>query len=85
MCVCVNCSVRSPRTVTHQVSLSLGFSRKDYWSGLLFPSPEDLPDSEIEPLSPALQANSLLFELRGYLLNVMSLNNYNIQYKGYTF
>ena len=83
--MCVNCSVRSPRTVAHQVSLSLGFSRKDYWSGLLFPSPEDLPDSEIEPLSPALQANSLLFELRGYLLNVMSLNNYNIQYKGYTF
>ena len=63
----------------------MGFSRQEYWSGLLFPSPEDLPDSEIEPLSPALQANSLLFELRGYLLNVMSLNNYNIQYKGYTF
>ena len=68
-----------------QVSLSLGFSRKDYWRGLLFPSPEDLPDSEIEPSSPALQANSLPFEPQGYLLNVNSLNNYRIQYKGYTF
>ena len=50
-----------------------------------FPLPEDLPNSGIEPSSPALQANSLPFELQGYLLNVMSLNNYRIQYKGYTF
>jgi len=40
----------------------LGFSRQEYWSGLPFPSPEDLPDPGIEPVSPvtlALQANSL--------------------------
>ena len=47
------------------VSLSVEFSRQEYWSGLLFPSPEDLPDPGIEPWSPALQAYSLLFELQG--------------------
>ena len=40
-------------------SLSMGFPRKEYWSGLLFPSPGDLPDPGIEPRSPALQADSL--------------------------
>ena len=35
------------------------FSRQEYWSGLPFPSPEDLPDPGIEPESPALQADSL--------------------------
>ena len=35
------------------------FSRQEYWSGHPFPSPEDLPDSEIEPKSPALQIDSL--------------------------
>ena len=37
----------------------MGFSRQEYWSRLLFPSPEDLPDPGIEPGSPALQADSL--------------------------
>ena len=41
------------------------FSRQEYWSGLPFPSPEDLPDSRIKPWSNALQADSLLFELQG--------------------
>ena len=41
-------------TVAHQVPLSLGFSSQEYWSGLPFPSPGDLPDSGIEPKSPAL-------------------------------
>ena len=47
-----------------QASLSMGFSRKEYWSGFPFPSPEDLPDSGIEPGSPALQADSLPSELQ---------------------
>ena len=38
------------------------FSRQEYWSGLPFPPPEDLPDSGIKPVSPALQADSLLSE-----------------------
>ena len=55
----------TPRTVAHQAPLSMGFSRQEYWSGLSFPSPEDLPDPGIEPWSPALQADSLPFELQG--------------------
>ena len=50
-------------TVARQVSLSMGFSRQEYWSGLPFPSPGDLPEPGIEPRSPALQADSLLTEL----------------------
>ena len=46
-------------TVARQAPLSIGFSRQEYWSGLPFPSPGDLPDPGIEPRSPALQANSL--------------------------
>ena len=43
----------------------MGISRQEYWSGLLFPSPGDLPGPGIEPRSPALQANFLLTELPG--------------------
>ena len=49
----------SPWTVAHQASPSMGFSRQEYWSGLTFPSPGDLPDPGIETVSPALQADSL--------------------------
>ena len=41
-------------TITHQAPLSMGFPRQEYWSGLPFPSPGDLPDPGIEPASPAL-------------------------------
>ena len=46
-------------TVAYQAPLSMGFSRKEYWSGLPFPLLRDLPDPGIEPTSPALQANFL--------------------------
>ena len=46
-------------TVAHQASLSMGFSRQEYWSGLPCPPPGDLPDPGIEPVSLALQADSL--------------------------
>ena len=49
--------------LSFEAPLSMGFSRQEYWSGLPFPSPGDLPDPEIEPGSPALQADSLLTEL----------------------
>ena len=39
----------------------MGFSRQEYWSGLLFPLPGDLPDPGTEPGSPALQVNYLLW------------------------
>ena len=44
----------TPWTVAYQASHSMGFSRQEYWSGLPFPSPGDLPDPGIEPGSPAL-------------------------------
>ena len=43
-----------------QAPLSIKFSRQEYWSGLPFPSPGDLPVPGIEPVSPALQADSLI-------------------------
>ena len=48
----------TPWTVAHQASLSMEFPRQEYWSGLLFPSPGDLPDPGIKLASPALQADS---------------------------
>ena len=55
-----NCKVLSnswdPMDSTRQASLSMGFLRQEYWSGVLFPLPRDLPDPGIEPPSPALQA-----------------------------
>ena len=44
----------TPWIVAYQASPSMGFSRQEYWSGLPFPSPEDLPNPGIEPGSPAL-------------------------------
>ena len=58
-------TLATPWTVAHQAPLSMGFSRQEYWSGLPFPSPGDLPDPGIEPGSPELQADSLPTELRG--------------------
>ena len=55
----------TPWTVAHQVPPSMGFSRQEYWSGLPFPSPGDLPDPEIEPRSPALQGGALTSEPPG--------------------
>ena len=55
----------TPWTVALQVPLSMGFSRQEYWSGLPFPSPGDLPNLGIRPGPPALQADSLPTELQG--------------------
>ena len=65
--VCISPSVMSdsetPQTVAHQPPLSKGFTRQEYWSGKPFSSPGGLPDPEIKPGSPALQADSLLIKL----------------------
>ena len=55
-----NCSVATPRTVAHWAPLSMGFSRQEYWSGLPFPSPGEIPQPRMEPTSlvsptPAVQ------------------------------
>ena len=57
----------TPWTVARQARLSMGFSRQEYWSGLPFPSPGDLSDSEIEPVSPALADGFFTIELPGKL------------------
>ena len=44
----------TPWTVAHQARLSMEFSRQEYWSGLPFPTPGDLPDPGIKPISPLL-------------------------------
>ena len=58
----VGCSVVSdsatPRTVARQAALSMESSKQEYWSGLPFASPGDLPDPQIKPGSPALEADS---------------------------
>ena len=55
------------------------FSRQEYWSGLPFLSPEELPDPGIEPWSPASQADSLLFELQGSPMNLAAYYKYEIE------
>ena len=55
----------SMECIAHQAPLSMEFSRQEYWSGLLFPSPGDLSNPGIKPRSPALQADSLPAEAPG--------------------
>ena len=55
----------TPWTVACQASLSMEFSRHEYWSGLPFPSPGALPDPGIEPGSPTLQGDALPSEPQG--------------------
>ena len=55
----------TPWTVARQAPLSMGFSRQECWSGLPFPSPEDIPDQGTEPTSFALQVDSLPSEPLG--------------------
>ena len=54
----------TPWTVAYHAPPSMGFSRQEYWNGLPFPSPGDLPDPRIESGSPALQADSLPRDMR---------------------
>ena len=58
----------TPWTVAPQAPLSMGFSRQEYWSGLPFPSPGDLPNPGMEARSPALQADALPSELKGFAM-----------------
>ena len=62
---------------TCQAPPSMGLSRYEYWSGLPFPSPGDIPNPGIEPRSPALQADSLLSELQGKLLGIFPTRGLN--------
>ena len=55
----------TPWSVAHQAPLSIGFPRQEYWSGLSFPSPGDLPDLGIEPTSPVLAGIFFITEPSG--------------------
>ena len=55
----------TPSTVARQAPLSMEFSRQEYWSGLPFPPPGDLPNPGIEPMSPALAGGFFTPELPG--------------------
>ena len=81
----------APWTVTCQPPRSLGFSRQEYWSGLLFPAPGDLSDPGIQrmsPASPVLQADSLSLSHQGsptrpqtphHEVDVRSLNHWTVR------
>ena len=58
-------------TVAHQAPPPMGFSKEEYWSGLPFPSPWDLPNPGIKPRSPTLQADTLTSEPPGKPINYM--------------
>ena len=63
----------TPWTIAYQAPPSIRFSRQEYWSGLPFPSPGDLPDPGIEPQSPAFQADALTSEPPGKPPNIHSV------------
>ena len=65
-------SFATPWNITHQAPLSLGFSRQEYWSGFLFPSPGDLPNPGIEPMSPTLAGRFFTTERPRKLPNSVS-------------
>ena len=65
----------TPWTVAHQTPLSMGFSRQEYWSGLPFLSPGELPNPGIEPRSPALQAETLTSQPPGWV-QISALKSY---------
>ena len=72
MCACSvpqsSLTLPIPWTVARQAPLSMGFSRKEYWSGLPFPTPRDLPNPEIRPAclaSPSLAGDSLPLSPQG--------------------
>ena len=74
----ISCSVMSDTLqphglVAHQAPLSMEFSRQEYWSGYPFPSPGDHPNPEIQPRSPALQAEFLPSEPQEKLMKLYEL------------
>ena len=61
----------TPWTIAHQAPLSMEFPKQEYWSGLPFPTPGDLPDPAIEPMSSALQLDSLPPSCQGRLTRLL--------------
>ena len=87
-CICCCClvaksvsdSFATPCVLTCQVPLSMGFPRQEYWSGLSFPSPGDLPDPAIKPIYPALPSGFFATEPPGkpkYVLLLLLLSRFS--------
>ena len=72
-CICLTATLW---TVARQAPLSMGLSRKEYWSGLLFPSPRGLPDPGTEPVSPALADGFFTTEPPGKPMHTTSKPKY---------
>ena len=70
-------------TVACQASMSIGFSRQEYWSGLPFSPPGDLPNPGIEPRSPALYADSLPLSHQGSPYDYTTKSNLQIKCNSY--
>ena len=62
----------TPRAAAHQAPPSMGFSSQEYQSGLPFTSSGDLPDPRIEPVSPTLQADSILLSYQGFQASIVA-------------
>ena len=83
-CVCVlghsvvSDSLRPHRLWFTRLHCPWGFSRQEYWSGLPFPSPGDLPNAGIEPRSPTLQADSLMSEPPGKFIVMFKPNSLSL-------
>ena len=78
----------NPRTVARQATLSMGLPRQEYWSGLPFPSPGDLPNPGIEPMSPvspALASGFFTTDPRHLLLGNLRINLINVSKSLYKF
>ena len=82
----VSNSFATPWTAARQAPLSMGFCRQEYWSGLSFPSPGDLPDPGIEPASPALEGRLFTTEppekppnnFKLYINTIFAIFNYDV-------
>ena len=70
----------TPWTVARQALLSMEFSRQEYWCGLPFPFPGDLPDPGIEPRSPALQADILYYTTVVTIIIILSITSLVLMY-----
>ena len=68
----------TPRTVAYQAPLSIEFSRQEYWSGLPFLPPGDIPDPGIEAGSPALQSDTLPSEPPGKPIDILTIIHINL-------
>ena len=73
----------TPWAIAYQAPPFMGFSRQEYWSGLPFPSPEDLPDQGIKPRFPALQAEFYHLRVAQTAKNLPAVQETQVQSLGW--